>query len=70
MDRSVIETRLAALSEEFASGQRLLAEYESKVSAVREQLLRINGAMRVLQELLDQDADGSQASAQPPDTPP
>lgn len=70
MDRSVIETRLAALSEEFASGQRLLAEYESKVTTVREQLLRINGAMRVLQELLDQDASGSQASTQPPDTPP
>lgn len=70
MDRSVIETRLAALSEEFASGQRLLAEYESKITAVREQLLRINGAMRVLQELLDQDAGGSQAAALPPDTSP
>ena len=70
MDRSVIETRLAVLQEEFASGQRLLAEYESKVTSVREQLLRINGAMRVLQELLDQDAGGSKASVQPPDTPP
>jgi uncharacterized coiled-coil protein SlyX len=70
MDRTLIETRLAALQEEFTSGQRLLAEHESKVTAVREQLLRINGAMRVLQELLDQDAGGSQAAAQPPDTPP
>jgi len=69
MDRSVIETRLSALKEEFASGQGLLAEYESKITAVREQLLRIHGAMRVLQELLDQDAGGSQASIQPPDTP-
>jgi hypothetical protein len=67
MDRGVIATRLAALSEEFASGQRLLAEYESKVAAVREQLLRINGAMRVLQELLDQDAGGSPAPARPAD---
>ncbi len=65
MDRSVIETRLAALSEEFASGQRLLAEYESKLTALREQLLRINGAMRVLQELLEQDASSAQ-----PRTPP
>lgn len=65
MDRSLIETRLAALSEEFASGQRLLAEYESKLTALREQLLRINGAMRVLQELLEQDASSAQ-----PRTPP
>jgi len=70
MNRSQIETRLAALQQEFASGQRLLAEHESKITAVREQLLRINGAMRMLQELLDQDAGGSQSAAQPPDTPP
>jgi uncharacterized coiled-coil protein SlyX len=70
MNRSVIETRLAALSDEFASGQRLLAEYESKITTVREQLLRINGAMRVLQELLDQEAGSSPAATQPPDTPP
>ncbi len=68
MNRSVIETRLATLSDEFASGQRLLAEYESKITAVREQLLRINGAMRVLQELLNQEAGNSPATAQPPGT--
>ena len=66
MDRSVIETRLAALEEEFASGQRLLLDYESKITAVREQLLRINGAMRVLRELLEQDAGGSSATAAQP----
>ncbi|MBS0168380.1 MAG: hypothetical protein JSR29_20030 [Nitrospira sp.] len=70
MNRSMIETRLSTLSDEFASGQRLLAEYDSKICAVREQLLRINGAMRVLQELLGQEAGSSPAATQSLGTPP
>jgi hypothetical protein len=69
MDRDLIEARLAALTEEFSQGQKLLSEYESKAAAVREQLLRINGAMRVLSELLEQDAGRSPTTAQPPDEP-
>lgn len=70
MDRSLIETRLAALADEFAQGQRLLAEYESKTAAMREQLLRINGAIRVLSEILEQDTGSSSVVSQPPDAPP
>lgn len=70
MDRALIETRLSALSEEFSSGQKLLTEYDGKIAAVREQLLRINGAMRVLQELLEQDAGGSQVTTRSTDTSP
>lgn len=63
MDRNLIEIRLAALAEEFAQGQRLLSEYKTKAAAVREQLLRINGAMRVLSELLEQNAGHSSPAA-------
>ena len=53
MDRTTIAARLATLEGEFSSGQRLLAEHESRAAAMREQLLRISGAMRVLSELLE-----------------
>jgi hypothetical protein len=52
MDQTILETRLAILQSEFSSGKRLLAEHEAKAAAVREQLLRISGAIRVLSELL------------------
>jgi hypothetical protein len=53
MDQSVVQTRLAALQSEFSSGTRLLADHEAKAAAVREQLLRISGAIKVLTELLE-----------------
>lgn len=54
MERDQIEARLATLKSEFAAGERLLADSESRSAALREQLLRINGAIRVLSELLGQ----------------
>lgn len=60
MDRSILEARLAMLKGEFSSGQRRLAEHEAQAAALREQLLRISGAVRVLAELLgDVDAQAS-----------
>jgi uncharacterized coiled-coil protein SlyX len=66
MDRSMIEARLASLADEFASGQRMLSEYEAKIAAVREQLLRINGAMRVLSELLEEDGGAASPATDGP----
>ena len=63
MDRGTIEARLNALSEEFAAGQKLLGDYDACVAGLREQLLRINGAMRVLSELLEQDGVRATPSA-------
>lgn len=57
MERDQIEARLATLKSEFAAGERLLADSEARSAALREQLLRINGAMRVLSELLGQASD-------------
>ncbi len=44
--------RLAQLRGEYAAGESQLAEVERHRSAVHEQLLRIEGAIRVLEEQL------------------
>jgi predicted nuclease with TOPRIM domain len=49
--KEAIEQRLSELKKEFESGQKMMAELESKKAALREQLLRISGAIRVLEEL-------------------
>ena len=52
MDRVTIEARLADLRREFEGGQRLLRELETKQMEVRDTMLRIGGAMQILEELL------------------
>jgi hypothetical protein len=52
IDRSVLVMRLATLKSEYTSGQHLLADLDARASTLREQLLRINGAAQVLEELL------------------
>jgi predicted nuclease with TOPRIM domain len=44
--------RLKSLQAEFEAGQNLLADYESKERSLRETLLRISGAIIVLEEML------------------
>ncbi len=46
-----IETRLAELREEQAKGQQMLTDLENEAAEVRSQLLRISGAIQVLEEL-------------------
>jgi hypothetical protein len=48
-----LELRLTELSEEFDKGQRKLKEMEAECSALRDTLLRISGALQVLQEELE-----------------
>jgi hypothetical protein len=58
MMRNQLEERLRALKAEFESGQRMLADLESREASLRETLLRISGAIQVLEELLATDASG------------
>jgi prefoldin subunit 5 len=46
-----IEARLAELRTEFEAGQRMLAELEEKRERLRESMLRIAGAIQVLEEM-------------------
>jgi hypothetical protein len=50
--RDVLEKRLNELRTEFECGQKLTAELEARQTNVRSSLLRISGAIQVLEELL------------------
>lgn len=47
-----MEERLRMLHAEFKAGQEILAELETRQADVRNTLVRISGAIRVLEELL------------------
>lgn len=51
-----LEARLAALRDEFEKGKTALAELEARQQQLRETLLRISGAIQVLEELRTSDA--------------
>lgn len=48
-----LEKRLAQLKGEFESGQKVMAELEAKQTNLRDTLLRISGAIQILEEELD-----------------
>jgi hypothetical protein len=50
--REQIENRLRELRTEFEVGQKVMAELEIRQANLRSTLLRIGGAMQVLEELL------------------
>lgn len=49
-----VEERLAELQREYEAGQKMLAELDAKRQGLQTTLLRIEGAMQVLRELLAQ----------------
>ena len=52
MTREQITQRLEKLQAEYTSGQQMLAELETKQQNLKSTLLRISGAIQVLEELL------------------
>lgn len=54
--------RLAARRAEFESGQKMLADLEHRTEALRETMLRISGAMQVLEEELARDETAPEAT--------
>jgi len=50
--RERLEQRLNELRKEFQEGQRTIVELESKLTTVRSTVLRISGAIQVLEEEL------------------
>ena len=50
--RDRLHTRLGALKKEFATGQARLQELEKQQMYLRETMLRISGAIQILEELL------------------
>jgi hypothetical protein len=56
-----MKTRLAELKAEFAKGKQKLDELESQTREVQHALLRISGAIQVLEELSQNNSDGADA---------
>jgi chromosome segregation ATPase len=50
--REQLQQRLASLRAEYESGQRALTDLERKLAALRDTVLRISGAIQVLEEEL------------------
>jgi predicted nuclease with TOPRIM domain len=50
--REQLEARLAELKREFETGQARLRELESQAAHLRETMLRISGAIQVIEETL------------------
>ncbi len=59
--REQMEERLRLLQAEFKAGQEILAELESRQASVRNTLVRISGAIQVLEELLDPERSPDQS---------
>jgi len=59
--------RLEKLKGEFESGQKMLADLEARQANLQQTLLRISGAIQVLEELLAQEpqAEACQSTVQP-----
>jgi len=52
IDLSTLTARRAALAEELESGAKLLADLEAQRTELQQTMLRISGALQVLDELL------------------
>ena len=53
-----LEKRLDQLRQEYEEGQKMLAELDQKRANLRDTLLRISGAIQVLEEALGEEASG------------
>ena len=61
-----MERRLARLRSEFEAGQAVMSDLEARQANLRGSLLRVSGAIQVLQEMLDQEAGVDGPSGQLP----
>jgi predicted nuclease with TOPRIM domain len=60
--RSDVQARLDLLRKEFEAGQARLRELERQQAQLTETMLRISGAMQVLEELLAEKPESLEAS--------
>jgi predicted nuclease with TOPRIM domain len=65
--KKLLEQRRRELKAEFESGQKMLAKLETRQANLRETLLRISGAIQVLEELLAQPSPAAPDDPEPPE---
>ena len=58
-----LEKRLAELKAEYEAGQKMLADLEKKRHELEAALLRISGAIQVIEEMLQQEVTREERSA-------
>lgn len=61
--REQLQARLEELKREFETGQARLRELEMQAAQLRETMLRISGAIQVLEETLAAEEGGGESSA-------
>ncbi|MGB9927636.1 MAG: hypothetical protein ACPK85_04455 [Methanosarcina sp.] len=59
-----LEQCLKELKDQFESGQKMMAELESKQANLRDTLLRISGAIQVLEELIATESNTGEVQEQ------
>jgi prefoldin subunit 5 len=64
-----LATRLAELRAEYEAGQKMLAELDAKRQEVRDTMLRISGAIQVLEELAQAQGSPAEGAAGPSEEP-
>ena len=64
--RTQIEERLRGLNQESQKGQETLTALNRTVAVTQQQVLRIDGAIQVLTELLEQNPGGPDVAQPPP----
>ncbi|MGB2926635.1 MAG: hypothetical protein WBB82_15150 [Limnothrix sp.] len=52
-----LQKRLTELKQEYESGQKMMVELETKQNNLRDTLLRISGAIQILEEELSEDPE-------------
>ena len=62
--REQLQARLEELKREFETGQARLRELEAQEAQLRQTLLRISGAVQVLEEELARDEGGAAGAAE------
>lgn len=65
--RDQLERRLQSLRQEYETGQKMLADLEAQQANLRETLLRISGAIRVLEEALAEASPPTADDVEPPE---
>jgi hypothetical protein len=50
--RTQLEQRLKQLKAEYESGQKLISDLDNKIASTRETLLRISGAIKIIEDEL------------------
>jgi hypothetical protein len=68
--RNKLYHRVQTLKDEYATGIKLQAEYEAKLKDLRETLMRISGAIQVLEEVIAEASSEENDEASTPEVSP